>query len=264
MKKKSSLLLTLLGISSAAFSQPMQADGNIKGTLIWADEFNYMGLPDSTKWDYEEGYVRNKESQYYTRGRLENCYVKNGSLVIASKKEEYKGAQYTSASINTLGKQSFEGDMRVEIRAKLPSGKGIWPALWMMGDNIKQVGWPKCVEFDIMEFVGHTPNTVHANLHWYDMVTGKHAAKGAQTIRTDLHKKYHVYGLERKGDQISIFIDDEYYFTMNAADSAFKDSFTNPLYLLINTAVGGEWGGEIDDKIFPQKYYIDFVRVYKL
>jgi beta-glucanase (GH16 family) len=257
------VLIALLTLSLGVYSQKKRDVPTKKGRLVWAEEFNYKGQPDSTKWGYEEGFVRNKESQYYTRARKENCYVEKGNLVIESKKEQYKDAQYTSASINTLGKKSFEGDIRIEVRAKLPSGKGIWPAIWMMGDNIRQVGWPKCVEFDIMEFVGHTPNVVHANLHWYDNISQKHAAKGAQTTRTDLHTNYHVYGLVRKGDQISVFVDDEYYFSMKAEASAYKDSFTSPLYLLLNTAVGGEWGGEIDDSIFPQKYYIDYVRVYK-
>lgn len=128
-----------------------------KGELIWNDEFNANGLPDSSKWGYEVGFVRNKEKQYYTKTRIENCYQKNGSLVIESRKESYKDADYTSASINTLGKYAIEGNVRIEVRAKLPEGRGIWPAIWMMGTNITEVGWPKCGEIDIMEFVGHTP-----------------------------------------------------------------------------------------------------------
>jgi beta-glucanase (GH16 family) len=256
----------LMAFLAFGFTVTAQTKSNnvAKGTIVWADEFNYKGLPDPKKWSYEEGFIRNREKQYYTRARAENSYVKDGSLIITSLKEKYRDAEYTSASINTLGKQSFAGDIRVEVRAKLPSGKGIWPAIWMMGDNVQQVGWPKCAEFDIMEFVGHTPNTVHANLHWYDTLTSGHAAKGAQTTRQDLHTAFHTYGLERKGDSIRIFVDDEYFFSMKGADNALKSSFTDPLYLLLNTAVGGEWGGDIDDTIFPQRYFIDYVRVFRL
>ena len=136
---------TLLMSTFSCMAQTKSVSIDKGGTLIWSDEFNYKGLPDSTKWDYEEGFVRNREKQFYTRARLKNCYVKRGKLVIKSLKEKYKDADYTSASINTLGKQHFDGNIRVEISAKIPSGKGIWPALWMMGSNIKQVGWPKCV-----------------------------------------------------------------------------------------------------------------------
>ena len=238
-----------------------------KGKLIWKEEFNYKGLPDPKKWSYETGLVRNSEKQYYTKERLENAEVKSGNLVITSLKENYQGAGYTSASINTLNKQNFEGNIRVEIKAKLPAGKGIWPALWMMGSNVNQVGWPKCVELDIMEFVGHTENTVHANLHWWDSTStanNKKSSKGSTIILSDLHTNYHIYGLERRGDSIKVFVDDKFYLSLKAPATAFANSFTSPLYLLINTAVGGEWGGPIDDSIFPQKYYVDYVRVYSL
>jgi beta-glucanase (GH16 family) len=251
----------LIIIDQHAFSQ------SAKKKLIWKEEFNYKGLPNPKKWGYETGFVRNSEKQYYTKARVQNAEVKHGNLIITSLKEDYQGASYTSASINTLGKQSFEGNIRVEIKAKLPSGKGIWPALWMMGTNVNQVGWPKCVEFDIMEFVGHTENTVHANLHWWDSASvqdNKKSSKGGTITFTDLHTDYHIYVLERRGDSITVFVDDQVYLTVKGPTTAYNKSFTDPLYLLINTAVGGEWGGPIDDSIFPQKYYVDYVRVFKL
>lgn len=265
MKLTTAILAIGLTLSVNAIAQT--AGTKQKKTLIWSEEFNYKGLPDPEKWGYETGFIRNAEKQYYTKARLENCEVKGGKLIITSLKEKYQNADYTSASINTLGKKSFEGDIRVEIKARLPFGKGIWPALWMMGANINQVGWPKSVEFDIMEFVGHTPNTIHANLHWWDSTSAqsnKHRAKGNKIELNDIHKKYHVYGLERRGDSIKIFVDNQIYFSMKAPTTAYANSFTGPLYLLINTAVGGEWGGPIDDSIFPQKYYVDYVRVFKL
>ncbi|MDR3246305.1 MAG: glycoside hydrolase family 16 protein, partial [Prevotellaceae bacterium] len=127
-----------------------------KWELIWSDEFNYSGLPNSRKWNYEEGFVRNREAQYYTKARLENAKVENGELVITARKEAYDAASYTSASINTRGKFEFQGG-RIEVRAKLPEGRGVWPAIWTLGTNINKVGWPVCGEIDIMEFVGYEP-----------------------------------------------------------------------------------------------------------
>jgi beta-glucanase (GH16 family) len=236
--------------------------------LIWADEFNYTGLPDPSKWNYEIGFVRNNEKQYYTKARLENAKVENGNLVITSLKEEYNNvAHYTSASLNTLGKQSFAGDIRIEVNAKLPSGKGIWPAIWMMGTNINTIGWPKCSELDIMEFVGHTPNKAWGTLHWWDSNSteqNKHKSQGSALMFYDLSSTYHVYGLERRGKEIKLFVDNNYYFTFTTPATAYTGSFVDPLYLLLNTAIGGSWGGDVDDTIFPQKFYIDYVRVYKL
>lgn len=238
-----------------------------KGKLIWKDEFNGTGLPDSSKWGYEEGFVRNNEKQFYTKDRIENCYEENGNLVIESKKEKFNGADYTSASINTSGKYSFTGDIRIEVRAKIPDGKGIWPAIWMMGSDIQKIGWPRCGEIDIMEYVGHAPDTVWGTLHWCDSTStkaDKHLSKGSKLLFDDLHSHYHVYGMERRGNRIQLFVDDHYYFELTVSPTAFPGTFTGPLYLLLNTAVGGSWGGEIDNSIFPQKYYVDYVRVYRL
>lgn len=261
------IVLMIAGPVFKGLGQTNSSKSKSRKTLVWRDEFKGKGLPDSTKWGYEEGFIRNRESQYYTRARLENCYVKDGKLVLESLKEKYKNAGYTSASINTLGKQHFEGDFRIEIRAKIPFGKGIWPALWMMGSNVNQVGWPKCFEFDIMEFVGKEPGTIHGTFHWWEPDNDKakqHKSKGSKIMIDDLHKKYHVYGLERNGDTATVFVDGKVFFSMSAPVNAYKDSFTSPVYLLMNTAVGGEWGGPVDDSIFPQKFFVDYVRVFKL
>ena len=261
-------IIMLTGLLVSCKQQAKLTSSTSGNKLIWADEFNKDGLPDATKWDYEVGFVRNDEKQYYTKARKENTNVEDGMLVITSLKEDYKDAHYTSSSLNTLGKQAFEGDIRVEVKAKLPEGKGIWPAIWMMGANINKVGWPKCSELDIMEFVGKTPNTVYGTLHWWDSIANKeqnhHLSKGANLPFTDLHTAFHVYGLERRGNVIKLFIDDNYFLTFTPPATAFPGTFVDPVYLLINTAVGGAWGGDIDDNIFPQKFYFDYVRVYKL
>jgi len=259
-------LLIMIGLCSYAQNKGTSAQGNkLNKHLLWADEFDYTGLPDSTIWDYEIGYIRNKEAQYYTLKRLENARVENGTLILESRKEDFEGFKYTSASINTLDKKSFDGNFRVEISARLPQGKGIWPAIWMMGVNRKTIGWPKCSELDIMEFVGHTPNTVYATMHWADSTIGyNYKSKGDKAILTTLHDTFHLYVLERKDDQIQVFVDDQCILTFQVPATAYPGSFTTPLYLLLNTAIGGSWGGDIDDSIFPQQFIIDFVRVYNL
>ena len=235
--------------------------------LIWSEEFNYSGLPDSSKWGYEEGFVRNHEAQYYTRARKENARVENGMLIIESLKENFKEASYTSASINTLGKVSFPVNSRVEVRAKIPMGTGSWPAIWMMGTDISKVDWPKCGEIDIMEFVGHTPNKVWATFHWWDASKPDsiiHLSKGSNIDCPDLKDNFHVYGVERTASKLSFFIDNQYYFSFDTCSTVQKDLFKHPFYILLNAAVGGDWGGKIDDSIFPLKYYIDWVRVFEI
>jgi len=258
------IFLSVYPFGSNAAGTPIDSK---KTKLIWSDEFNGTGLPDSTKWGYEVGFVRNNEKQFYTFRRTQNVRQESGCLVIESLKEKFQGGEYTSASINTLDKRSFEGDIRIEVFAKLPGGKGIWPAIWMMGTNLKQVGWPRCSELDIMEFVGHTPGKAYGTLHWYDSTStkeNKHRMKGGNLDIDSLQTKFHLFALERRGNTISLFVDDQNYLTFAPPPTAWEKTFSGPMFLLLNTAIGGSWGGEIDDTIFPQKYFIDYVRVYKL
>src|SRR5215469_12052083 len=151
----------LCGLFAALLSPVYAADWK----LVWSDEFDKPGLPDSTKWGYETGFVRNHEKQFYTGGRRENARVENGTLIIEARKEQYKDAEYTSASLTTQGKASWAYG-RIEMRAKLPTGRGIWPAFWMLGTGHgKGVKWPDCGEIDIMELVGFHPETVEAHCH---------------------------------------------------------------------------------------------------
>jgi beta-glucanase (GH16 family) len=245
----------------------LPSDTTKKYALIWSEEFNYTGLPDSTIWSYETGYLRNNEKQYYAGKRSENARVEDGMLVIESRKENWKGFDYTSASINTLGKDSFPVNSRIEIRAKLPKGKGIWPALWMMGTDINTVDWPACGEIDIMEYLGRTPGVIYGTFHWQDAGrpdSALHRSKGDSTRFNDATEKFHVYGVERTSDKLSFFVDDKYFFEFKTDSTVKKDLFQHPYYLLINAAIGGDWSGEIDTTIFPQKYYVDWVRVFDM
>jgi beta-glucanase (GH16 family) len=235
--------------------------------LVWSDEFNYQGLPDPAKWDYETGFVRNHESQFYTRSRLENARVEDGHLVIECRKENYTPSNnvpvhYTAASLITLNKESWQYG-RIEVRAKLPHGKGVWPAIWMMGTNITQVGWPRCGEIDIMEFVGKDTNGIHGTLHY--AVEGKHKSDGGKLETDQPWANYHIYAVEWTSTQIDFFFDDTKYHTVRTdkANQGTDNPFRAPQYLILNFALGGSWGGPIDDSVLPQQFLIDYVRVYQ-
>jgi beta-glucanase (GH16 family) len=166
--------------------------------LVWADEFDYQGLPDPAKWGYEEGFVRNGESQYYTRARLENARVENGLLTIECRKEHYTPnnhapVEYTAASLTTQFKASWQYG-RIEVRAKLPQGKGVWPAIWTLGTNISTVGWPTCGEIDIMELVGKDPNHIYGTLHYG--VKGQHKSDGGGLETNKPSDDFHIYAVE--------------------------------------------------------------------
>jgi beta-glucanase (GH16 family) len=252
--------------------------------LIWSDEFDKPGTPDPDKWSYEQGFIRNNEDQLYTKDRPENARVENGMLIIEARKEHFdnpgfnpkeKGAgwvrrnrattEYTSASLTTRGKASWTYG-RIEVRAKLPSGRGVWPAIWMLGTNTSSVGWPAGGEIDIMEFVGFDPGVIHANIHVKKYNHMHNNGKGSQVTIPDASNAFHVYALEWDSQHLDFLVDDKVYFTYtNEQTGTDAWPFDKGQYLILNLAIGGSWGGQqgIDDKIFPQKYYIDYVRVYQ-
>lgn len=243
--------------------------------LVWSDEFNYTGLPDSTRWSYEEGFVRNKEPQYYTVKRKENCRVENGMLVIESRREQYTPpvkpgrrdttASYTSASIITLGKQEWQYG-RMEIRAKVPKGLGAWPAFWMLGKNRGIVQWPECGEIDIMEFVGRDSSRVYGTVHYADS-TGKYGHQGERPVVGAPYDGFHVYALEWYPDRMELYYDTLKYmvFDVAKAQHGSDNTFHKKFYLLLNMALGrkGTLGGPLNDAILPCTYYVDYVRVYQ-
>jgi beta-glucanase (GH16 family) len=270
-----------LGCALALFCSVHAHAGDWK--LVWSDEFDKPGLPDPAKWDYESGFIRNNEAQFYTRARTENARVENGCLVIEARKEKWKNpafdpaakgggrpgrsrefADYTSASLTTRGKAAWTFG-RVEVRAKLPAGRGTWPAIWMLGTN-RQLGWPACGEIDIMEFVGYEPGVIHANLHTKKYNHVLKTGRGAKTNIPDASETFHVYAIEWFPDRIDCFVDSQKYFTCRN-DGTGPDAwpFDQDQYLILNLAIGGAWGGQkgIDDNIFPQRYCIDYVRIYQ-
>ncbi|MEP4077812.1 glycoside hydrolase family 16 protein [Haloferula sp.] len=245
--------------------------------LVWSDEFEVDGLPDSKKWGYEEGYVRNNELQYYTAKRSENARVEKGNLVIEARKDEMalsskakrtqgkKTAPITSASVTTEGTATWTYG-RFEIRAKLPVGSGTWPAIWMLGTNMKEVGWPTCGELDIMEFVGNQPDTIHANVHTRDFNHTKNTGRGGKIKVEHVTKGFHTYAMEWSKDEIRFFFDDKPYFHLkNDGSGVGSWPFDKPQYLILNLAFGGSWGAAkgVDESVLPATYLIDYVRVYE-
>lgn len=243
--------------------------------IVWADEFIGAGHPDPERWGYESGFVRNDEKQFYTTKRLKNARIENGHLVIeghrefpadidlsSSSSKKLPKIEYTSASLHTKGLASWKFG-KIEVRAKLPKGQGVWPAIWTLGDNIPQVGWPSCGEIDIMEFVGKAPKNIHANAHFRQ--NGKHASDHKIRKTKDIWGDFHTYSIEWNAEFIHFTFDGKRYhsFRVKKATTSSGNPFHKPHYLILNLALGGKWGGEIDNSIFPIRYLIDYVRVYQ-
>ena len=230
-------------------------------TLVWSDEFDYNGLPDASKWGNEIGYIRNNELQYYTDRDIDNQIVRNGCLEIIGLEESFGGYNYTSASINTKASFSFTYGT-IEARMKLPSGQGLWPAFWMLGANIDQVGWPACGEIDIMEHV-NSDDYISGTAHWSSSKGNRHMQdQGYSTIDVT---QWHTYSVV--WDEISIkwFVDGIQYHQLsilNAPDGMAE--LHMPQYILLNLAIGGDWPGAPDaSTVFPATMYVDYVRVYQ-
>lgn len=236
--------------------------------LVWSDEFNVNGLPDSQKWNYEQGYIRNKELQYYTAARKENAMVNGGFLTITATNDSLKvdGKVYpiTSASLTTNGKKDWTYG-RFEVRARIPSSLGTWPAIWMLGTD-KSSGWPACGEIDILEHVGYMPDTIHFNVHTSKYNHVKKTQKGIKIPYPAPYRDFHVYAIEWFKDRIDWYMDDQKVFTFNnEGEGTASWPFDKPQYLILNLAFGGAWGGSkgVDISSLPQKFLIDYVRVFQ-
>jgi beta-glucanase (GH16 family) len=262
MKKENSLKSLLL-ILILFF--PYSVHGQQEKSLVWADEFNYSGLPDSVKWKFEVGKARAKnEPQYYTNDP-ENTLVADGKLTITCRIKDVDGMKrYTSARINTRGKYEFTNG-RVEARAKLPKGRGVWPAIWTLG---LKGGWPACGEIDIMEYWGHDANTIGSNVHTRDYNHTKGTGRGGEIDYPDPWKDYHIYAVEWYADRMDFYFDDTMFYSCKSKGEGIGEwPFTAPQYIIINFALWNNWkAGQpgIDDTIFPQEFSVDYIRVYEL
>ena len=227
--------------------------------LVWSDEFNTPGAPDPAKWGYDIGTGSNgwgnAESQYYTN-RSQNVIVEGGMLKIKALKENFGGSNYTSARIKTQGKFSFKYG-KVEIKAKLPIGGGTWPALWMLGNNITTASWPACGEIDIMEHVGNTQNKIYGTLHYPNFSGGNAVSK---TINiSNASTEFHIYSLDWRADAIRFYVDGTLFHTFtNTSSLPFNQNF----FLIINCAMGGNFGGAINPNFTSSTFEVDYIRVF--
>lgn len=233
----------------------------------WQEEFSYTGKPDPAKWEYDLGGSGwgNNELQYYTND-LKNAQVSDGVLKINALKEEKEGKGYTSARLVT----KFKGDFlygRIEAKAMIPSGTGTWPAIWMLPTDWEYGGWPASGEIDIMEHVGYDPGVIHISTHceayYWRLGNQKTAVKKVD----DVFNSFHTYRVDWTPDYINGYIDDELIFSNSNEKSGYKAwPFDKRFHILLNVAVGGDWGGikGVDDSVFPATMTVDYVRYYKL
>jgi beta-glucanase (GH16 family) len=271
--------LLLAGVIQCTADSPAAPDG--QGTpaaprglsawrQVWADEFDRPGPPDESKWSYEVGGGGwgNNELQFYTEGRPENARVDGGVLIVEARREPWQGKAYTSARLSSRAGWTYG---RFEARAKLPRGRGTWPAIWMLPvrGTYASGGWPDKGEIDIMEHVGFDPDVVHASVHTRAY---NHVDRTQRTARTPVPGAgdgFHLYAVEWTADEIRAYVDDRLYFSFknerrtNPQADWRQWPFDRDFKLLLNLAVGGNWGGQqgVDESIWPQRIEIDYVRV---
>ena len=239
-----------------------------KKHLVWSDEFNQPGAPDSTKWGYDLGASNgwgNNELEYYTRDP-KNVRIEGGNLIIEARKDSLEGKPFTSCRIVSKGK----GDWlygRVEVRAKLPHTKGTWPAIWMLSTDDSYGGWPASGEIDIMEHVGYDPGVIHGTIHTDAYNHVKKTQKEGKVKVPDAQDKFHVYAIEWTKDKMDFIVDDKIYHSVqrDPKDDYKGWPFDKRFHLIMNVAVGGNWGGKegVDETGWPQRMEVDYVRVYQ-
>ena len=232
--------------------------------LVWSDEFSGTSL-NTDDWNYETGASGwgNEESQFYRSGN-NNAKVENGYLIITAKEESFGGAPFTSARLTTEGNQSFQYG-RIDIRARLPYGQGLWPALWMLGDNFRTAGWPSCGELDIMELIGgdgYNDRTVHGTAHWAGNGGAQASHTGARSLPTGkFADQFHVFSVIWDQNSIKWYIDDVQYHSLSIGSLT---AFHQPFFFIFNIAVEGDWPGPVGPNTqFPQFMVVDYVRVFQ-
>ena len=236
--------------------------------LVMSDEFDTEGAPNSTMWTYDIGRGPNgdgwgnQELQFYTN-RTENVKVENGYLLITAKEESFEGAGYTSARLKTQG--LFEQQYgRFEARIRLPYGKGLWPAFWLLGNDCEQNIWPNCGEIDIMEYLGDSPNVVFGSAHGPGYSAGEAETKEYRLENDRFDTGFHVFGIEWGPNYINYYVDGDLYNQITPEDVNGEWVFDHPFYIIMNVAVGGSFPGSPNEEtVFPQTMVVDYVRVYQ-
>ena len=262
------LLVSVFVISYGVKSTMTNVVADDRGWVLkWSDEFEMSegSSIDKSKWSFDVGGsgYGNNELEYYT-DRTKNCYHDgNGNLVIKAYKENYGNKDYTSARIHTKNKHTFTYG-KIEMRAKLPRGQGIWPAFWLLGSDISKVGWPTCGEIDVMELVGKEPKRVFGTVHGPGYSGGGGLGKSFYN-ESGFSDDYHNYTIEWEQNQIRWYVDGKHYETRTSAELGGKKwVFNHDFYIILNLAVGGNWPGAPNSStVFPQSYIIDYVRVYQ-
>ena len=254
-------------------SSPTAPGGGNEWRLAWSDEFESPGLPDASKWTYDVGGSGwgNNELQYYAESRRENARIEGGLLIVEARREPLGGRAYSSARLKTHAGWTYG---RIEVRAKLPRGRGTWPAIWMLPQRgtYGQGGWPDNGEIDIMEHVGFDPEIVHASVHTRAYNHVDRTQRTAQTPVAGAQDDFHVYAVEWTTDRIRAFVDAREYFSFANERSSSSQAdwrhwpFDRDFHILLNIAVGGNWGGQkgVDESVWPQRLEVDYVRVMQL
>jgi beta-glucanase (GH16 family) len=267
--KHLSILVILIVLCSACQEDHKKNQSSIEShefKMVWNDEFEDDGELNSDKWGYDLGGHGwgNNELQFYT-DRKENVRIENGILIIEARKELYKSSEFTSARVITKNKGDWKYG-KVEVKAKIPDGRGTWPAIWMLPTLNRRMSWPLDGEIDIMEHVGFDKGQIYGTVHTEAYNHNKGTQRGAVTTVDDATEEFHVYSIEWNADRIEWFVDNEkYHVFKNEKQSQKEWPFDNPFHLILNIAVGGSWGGQqgVDDSIWPRRMEVDWVRVYQ-
>ena len=257
---------------SIAFTLPVTISSKVHTDLVWSEEFNYTGLPDSKSWSYDVGDGcnlgcgcgwGNQELQFYTEKNLNNLRVENGNLVVELRKEE--DGIYSSGRLHTRGKHHWKNGT-IEVRAKTAKGLGTWSAVWMLPTDNAYGHWPKSGEIDIMEQVGYQPDSIWSAAHVekYNHLNATHKNGGYKI--ENISDDFHTYKLVWTQDQYEVFVDDNSIFTfLNEESGPQAWPFDQDFYLILNLAYGGNWGGKmgVNPEALPAKMLVDYIRVYQ-
>jgi hypothetical protein len=254
---------TFLPTDTSGYRSPLTYPGYI---LQWSDEFNDRNV-NAGNWKFETGTGSNgwgnNELENYT-SRQQNVFVSEGNLVIEARQEAYSGSNYTSARMISQGLQEFQYG-HIDIRAKLPVAKGMWPAIWMLGSDISQASWPACGEIDIMELVGQYPSRCTSTLHWANNAgEDTYKNKDYNLLSGDFSQRFHVFSADWQKDTVSFSVDGNLFLTITNNDIApYNNPFNSSFFFILNVAVGGNWPGPPDNTTsFPQRMFVDYVRVF--
>jgi beta-glucanase (GH16 family) len=278
LKIETILFATILTLVTACSTDEKQTVIT-KKTLVMSEEFDVAGVPNPDLWSYDIGLGPNPsnpwgnfELQYYT-DRTQNIIVENGNLKITARREQYMGSSYTSARIISKGKYEKKYG-RIEARIKLPRGKGLWPAFWMLGSNIQTgvenpdnsstLAWPACGEIDIMEYLGNSPTKIFGTVHGPGYSGGESISKNFFLSNSRFDTDFHVFGIEWDENKINFYVDDFLYHSVTPSDVPGDWVFNQPFYLILNIAVGGNLPGSPNAETpFPQSMLVDYIRIYE-